>query len=207
MDSPTNHHPTHIMGGQALNRLYEDLGICGWYPLGIFFMLHAVGIGRSFMFIGNAMMSYTPDFRCDLDANDVNNDSGGAGESSVDLLLTRMTMMTTTMTPPVFKNASQHDNSTTASSSVTTCAKNCTGNWTYSVPRSHTFVAEWNVVCDREPLKYLTEMFFYLGCIVACCFMGYASDTFGRRTVILSASIFGGIVGCQVKFDSMTRFH
>ena len=167
-----------------MDSLYEDIGVCGWYPLGVFFLLHIVGISRSFMFLGNAMMSYTPAFHCG-DVEYV--EDGDAFETP--------TTTTTTTTAPTTESFFFH-NATTANATLT-CAQNCANNYTYSVPRSYSFVAEWDVVCDREPLKYLTEMFFYLGCLVACCFIGYLSDTFGRRTVILAAALFGGLVGCQ----------
>ena len=146
--------------------MHEDLGVCGWYPFGIFVVSHILGITKSFMFLGNAMMWYTPKFRCR---------DGLSNETLED-------------TAKLFaENASTH---------ADTCASNCS-SWVYSVPRTHTFVAEWDIVCDRAPLKYLTEAFFFMGSIAACTFMGYLSDRFGRRIVMLGASIFAGIVGCQ----------
>ena len=50
------------MGGQALNRLYEDLGVCGWYSLGIFLTILVVGFSASIMFLDDATMSYTPEY-------------------------------------------------------------------------------------------------------------------------------------------------
>lgn len=173
------------MGAKELDSLYEDLGICGWYPLGIFFLLHIVGICRSFMFLGNAMVSYTPDFHCAVVAAEMQHWNA----SSIALLTTPSRVEEKWSVSPT--------SSTPAANSSSSCSENCSGNWTYSIPRSHSFVAEWDVVCDREPLKYLTEMFFYLGCLVACCFMGYLSDTYGRRTVILWSAVFGGVSGCQ----------
>ena len=178
------------MGGTELNRLHEDLGLRGWYPLGIWALLHLVGIGRSFMLLGNTMMSYTPDFRC-ADSEDAL--EGGLNSSSSTTISTPYAQFDAR----TFLNASSSSFSSSSSSAIDVCALNCSKGWRYSTPKSHSFVAEWDVVCDQAPLKYLTETFFYLGSLFACTFVGYASDRFGRRIVVLVSAIVAGVIGCQ----------
>jgi hypothetical protein len=52
------------MGAKELDDLYKDFGLRGWFPLGIFFLLHVTGILRSFLFLGNAMATWIPEFNC-----------------------------------------------------------------------------------------------------------------------------------------------
>jgi hypothetical protein len=79
------------------------------------------------------------------------------------------------------------------------CSIGCpSGNWTYAVPREHLMAAEWDLVCDREPLLNMTETLFYAGGLVACLFFGYLSDTYGRRRVVMASALLSAVAGVQV---------
>jgi hypothetical protein len=47
-----------------LNDLLIQLGVCGWFPLGIFFLQIIISVSLSFLFLGNAMATHTPKFWC-----------------------------------------------------------------------------------------------------------------------------------------------
>lgn len=56
------------------------------------------------------------------------------------------------------------------------CYENCTD---YEYDRSifkETIISQWDLVCDREWLKNLTQTFFMLGILVGNMFFGHMSD-------------------------------
>jgi hypothetical protein len=161
----------NIMGAVELNDLLIQLGICGWFPLGIFFVQIIISFSMAFLFLGNAMATHTPKFWCgDQDFYDNQQTDKNVTTSSPE----SMTMLEI-------------------------CSMGCPlGNWTYAVPREHSMAAEWDLVCDQEALLNLSETLFYAGSLVACFFCGYLSDTYGRRRIIMASALFSAVVGVQV---------
>ena len=53
------------MGAAEFDELLIRLGICGWFPLGVFFVQMTSGICACFLFLGNSMATYVPKFWCD----------------------------------------------------------------------------------------------------------------------------------------------
>ena len=72
------------------------------------------------------------------------------------------------------------------------------GKWVFEVPYWHSIAAEWNLVCDREYLLPMTETFFYVGGLAGCCFIGYLSDVFGRRKIVMASALLSTVSGLQV---------
>ena len=53
-------------GGAYLDGLLLELGICGWFPLGIFCLHFVVGFSNVFLYLGNTMATWIPkDLNCD----------------------------------------------------------------------------------------------------------------------------------------------
>ncbi|KOB70676.1 putative organic cation transporter [Operophtera brumata] len=67
------------------------------------------------------------------------------------------------------------------------CQANCS-HYEYDNSVFHeTIVSEWDLICDRQWLKNLTQTIFMLGILVGNMMFGYLSDRFGRRIPFLAA--------------------
>ena len=74
-------------------------------------------------------------------------------------------------------------------------------NWTFTSSSSsftHSFAAEWRLVCDREIYANVVEMLFFLGGLFAAFFSGYLTDKFGRRKPSIIAVSLAVITGINV---------
>ena len=54
------------MGAKELDDFFSRMGVMGFYPIGIWCITLLAWICKSFMFLGNALVSYQVDFQCDL---------------------------------------------------------------------------------------------------------------------------------------------
>ena len=78
------------------------------------------------------------------------------------------------------------------------CGKTGDDGWSFEVASWHSIASEWNLVCDKEYLLPMTETFFYVGGLTGCCFIGYLSDVFGRRKVVMASALLSTVCGLQV---------
>ncbi|XP_027631124.1 solute carrier family 22 member 22-like [Tupaia chinensis] len=76
----------------------------------------------------------------------------------------------------------------------------CLDGWIYdqSVFTS-TIVTQWDLVCDSQSLKPLSQFLFIVGYIIGSPTGGYFADKFGRKPILLAASLLFGLLGiCSV---------
>ncbi|XP_073955116.1 organic cation transporter protein-like isoform X1 [Choristoneura fumiferana] len=82
-----------------------------------------------------------------------------------------------------------------------TCHANCT-NYEYDHSIfSQTIISQWNLVCERQWLKNLTQTFFMLGILVGNMVFGHLSDRFGRRMPFLAAVFLQLISGVATAYS------
>ncbi|CAG5027905.1 unnamed protein product [Parnassius apollo] len=78
---------------------------------------------------------------------------------------------------------------------------NCTDfDYDRSVFRE-TIISQWNLVCDREYLKSLTQTIFMFGILVGNMVFGHLSDRFGRRMPFLAAVFIQLVSGVATAFS------
>ncbi|KAH8332469.1 hypothetical protein KR074_003805, partial [Drosophila pseudoananassae] len=70
-------------------------------------------------------------------------------------------------------------------------------NWEYETHDNvgNTWTSEWDLVCDKEHLKQVAEMFFLLGVATGGIISGYLSDKFGRKTMLFISAVLQTIFG------------
>ncbi|XP_013149716.1 PREDICTED: organic cation transporter protein-like isoform X1 [Papilio polytes] len=79
--------------------------------------------------------------------------------------------------------------------------KNCT-DFQYDRSVFHeTIISQWNLVCNREWLKSLTQTIFMLGILVGNMLFGHLSDRFGRRMPFVAAVCLQLITGVTTAFS------
>ncbi|KAJ6636445.1 Solute carrier family 22 member 21 [Pseudolycoriella hygida] len=66
----------------------------------------------------------------------------------------------------------------------------------------NTWTSEWNLVCDKESLKSVAEMFFLVGVATGGLISGYLSDKFGRRTMLFISVVLQTIFGIALYFPN-----
>ncbi|EDV92562.1 organic cation transporter protein isoform X2 [Drosophila grimshawi] len=66
----------------------------------------------------------------------------------------------------------------------------------------NTWTSQWDLVCDKEHLKNVAEMFFLLGVATGGIISGYLSDKFGRKTMLFISAILQTIFGLWLYFCS-----
>ncbi|KAH8360242.1 hypothetical protein KR093_011454, partial [Drosophila rubida] len=66
----------------------------------------------------------------------------------------------------------------------------------------NTWTSEWDLVCDKEHLKNVAEMFFLLGVATGGIISGYLSDKFGRKTMLFISAVLQTIFGLWLCFCS-----
>ncbi|KAL0830654.1 hypothetical protein ABMA28_002791 [Loxostege sticticalis] len=82
-----------------------------------------------------------------------------------------------------------------------TCQANCTDyEYDHSIFKE-TIISEWNLVCNREWLKNLTQTIFMLGILVGNMLFGHLSDRFGRRMPFLAAVFLQLISGVTTAYS------
>lgn len=84
---------------------------------------------------------------------------------------------------------------------INTTLISCTG-WEFDKNDNmgNTWTSEWNLVCDKEYLKNVAEMFFLLGVATGGIISGYLSDKFGRKTMLFISAILQTIFGLALYF-------
>ncbi|XP_013173239.1 PREDICTED: organic cation transporter protein-like isoform X1 [Papilio xuthus] len=79
--------------------------------------------------------------------------------------------------------------------------KNCT-DFQYDRSVFHeTIISQWNLVCNREWLKSLTQTIFMLGILVGNMVFGHLSDRFGRRMPFVAAVCLQLVTGVTTAFS------
>lgn len=75
-------------------------------------------------------------------------------------------------------------------------------SWEYDTNDNlgNTWTSEWNLVCDKEYLKNVAEMFFLLGVATGGIISGYLSDKFGRKTMLFISAVLQTIFGLALYF-------
>ncbi|XP_074128851.1 steroid transmembrane transporter SLC22A24-like isoform X1 [Sminthopsis crassicaudata] len=62
----------------------------------------------------------------------------------------------------------------------------CVDGWVYDQSIfTSSIVTEWNLVCDSKSLKSLSQMLFLIGILLGFLIMGYLSDKFGRKWILI----------------------
>lgn len=59
----------------------------------------------------------------------------------------------------------------------------------------NTWTSQWDLVCEKEYLKNVAEMFFLLGVATGGIISGYLSDKFGRKTMLFNSAFLQTIFG------------
>ncbi|KAH8383365.1 hypothetical protein KR009_008217, partial [Drosophila setifemur] len=74
--------------------------------------------------------------------------------------------------------------------------------WEYETQDNvgNTWTSEWDLVCDKEHLKQVAEMFFLLGVATGGIISGYLSDKFGRKTMLFISAVLQTIFGLLLYF-------
>ncbi|KAL7728521.1 hypothetical protein ACLKA6_012533 [Drosophila palustris] len=77
-------------------------------------------------------------------------------------------------------------------------------SWEYATNDNvgNTWTSEWDLVCDKEHLKNVAEMFFLLGVATGGIISGYLSDKFGRKTMLFISAVLQTIFGLWLYFCS-----
>lgn len=70
-------------------------------------------------------------------------------------------------------------------------------SWEYAVNDNvgNSWTSQWDLVCDKEYLKNVAEMFFLLGVATGGIISGYLSDKFGRKTMLFISAVLQTIFG------------
>ncbi|MEE6521189.1 hypothetical protein FKM82_019276, partial [Ascaphus truei] len=65
----------------------------------------------------------------------------------------------------------------------------------------------WDLVCDRKGLNQALATFFFIGVTVGAITIGYLSDRFGRRVMLLLSFlislVFGGLSAGSVSYPML----
>ncbi|KRF82949.1 organic cation transporter protein isoform X1 [Drosophila virilis] len=77
-------------------------------------------------------------------------------------------------------------------------------SWEYATNDNvgNTWTSQWDLVCDKEHLKNVAEMFFLLGVATGGIISGYLSDKFGRKTMLFISAVLQTIFGLWLYFCS-----
>ena len=59
----------------------------------------------------------------------------------------------------------------------------------------NTWTSEWDLVCEKEYLKNVAEMFFLLGVATGGIISGFLSDKFGRKRMLFISAVLQTIFG------------
>jgi len=80
-------------------------------------------------------------------------------------------------------------------------------SWEYVTPRKFSFITEFDLVCDRNPLAAFANSAMYMGWGIGCIPLGIAADYIGRRpvlflgyTVVLSSLLASAFVTAVWQF-------
>ncbi|XP_030376159.1 organic cation transporter protein isoform X2 [Scaptodrosophila lebanonensis] len=81
--------------------------------------------------------------------------------------------------------------------------------WEYATDDNvgNTWTSQWDLVCDKEHMKNVAEMFFLLGVATGGIISGYLSDRFGRKTMLFISAVLQTIFGLWLYFISSFEFY
>lgn len=65
----------------------------------------------------------------------------------------------------------------------------------------NTWTSQWNLVCDKEYLKNVAEMFFLIGVASGGIVSGVLSDKFGRKRLLFISAVLQTFFG-TIKTDT-----
>ncbi|XP_069092476.1 solute carrier family 22 member 7-like [Pleurodeles waltl] len=69
--------------------------------------------------------------------------------------------------------------------------QSCQHGWTYDHSQfTSTIATQWDLVCEKKWLNKASSTFFFIGVTVGAIFIGYLSDRYGRRTMLLVCCVF-----------------
>ena len=73
------------------------------------------------------------------------------------------------------------------------------GDWQYTTARTYSFVTEFDLVCNKTNLAALISSSYYIGGVLGCMVSGVSADTFGRKPILLIASMIttASSIGCS----------
>ncbi|XP_053671676.1 organic cation transporter protein [Anopheles nili] len=71
----------------------------------------------------------------------------------------------------------------------------------------NTWSSEWNLVCDKEHLKNVAEMFFLVGVATGGIMSGVLSDMFGRKMMLFISAVLQSIFGLALYFADSFEFY
>ncbi|XP_038116542.1 solute carrier family 22 member 21 isoform X2 [Culex quinquefasciatus] len=70
----------------------------------------------------------------------------------------------------------------------------------------NTWASEWSLVCDKEYLKDVAEMFFLVGVATGGITSGVLSDKFGRKKMLFISAVLQAIFGLALYFVNSLEF-
>ena len=115
------------MTADAVDAILARLGICGFFPLGVYFLAWLPAFPQTFSLMAASYSTINAGFRC---PNLMVNGSGGNGGGG-DVGGTLMPFAITTEE----QNAA--------------CARGCNTSWEFDVPKENSIVVEWGLVCEK----------------------------------------------------------
>ncbi|XP_046556322.1 solute carrier family 22 member 6-B-like [Haliotis rubra] len=86
-------------------------------------------------------------------------------------------------------------NTTTNDTSTRACS-----NWTYDVPKDHSIVSEWDLVCGNVYLGRLPQSLFIVGQGVGAATVSVMSDKFGRKPFLVMSHVLTAGAGLALAF-------
>ncbi|XP_055635229.1 solute carrier family 22 member 21 isoform X2 [Toxorhynchites rutilus septentrionalis] len=80
--------------------------------------------------------------------------------------------------------------------------------WEFDINDSlgNTWASEWNLVCDKEYLRDVAEMFFLVGVATGGITSGVLSDKFGRKKMLFISAVLQSIFGLALYFADSLEF-
>lgn len=160
----------------------EDGGPCGISQTVLQILFMAACVTISYHATGSYFIGHNPSWKCVSGGNSTFHDGGrhngtkGVGMSAF---------------------CRQYFNET-ISSDDTRFYKRCNlprEEWTYTTSKTHSYVTEFDLVCDRAVVAALVGGMFFVGGMVGCLITGIISDMYGRKSVMIASQILV-IVSC-----------
>ncbi|XP_060711539.1 solute carrier family 22 member 6-A-like [Hemiscyllium ocellatum] len=81
--------------------------------------------------------------------------------------------------------------------------QSCPDGWTYDTSRfKATIVSEWDLVCNSKSLRQMVQSVYMGGVLAGSIVLGWLSDRFGRRTLLLWSHFQMAVSGTCAAFSS-----